>query len=121
MNAEENCKVHHTVDYVIASPRVKKDTVTPGTLIVRRGTEFTVKLLFNRNYNKENDQLHFVFELGDFFLVEALPQCRTYIFLVVINFLTFRLTFLRMRDKCKIINVQRNDKAFFVLMPWAVC
>ena len=27
---------------------------------------------------------------------------------------TFRLTFLRMRDKCKITNVQRNDKAFLV-------
>ena len=27
---------------------------------------------------------------------------------------TFRLTFLRMRDKCKIINVQRNNKAFSV-------
>ena len=26
----------------------------------------------------------------------------------------FRLTFLRMRDKCKIINVQRHDKAFMV-------
>ena len=25
---------------------------------------------------------------------------------------TFRLTFLRMRDKCKFINVQRKDKAF---------
>ena len=27
---------------------------------------------------------------------------------------TFRLTFLRMRDICKIINVQRKDKAFMV-------
>jgi hypothetical protein len=27
---------------------------------------------------------------------------------------TFRLTFLRMRNKCKIINVQRNNKAFSV-------
>ena len=27
---------------------------------------------------------------------------------------TFRLTFLRMRNKCKIINVQRNDKGFSV-------
>ena len=27
-------------------------------------------------------------------------------------FRPFRLTFLRMRDKCKIINMQRNDKAF---------
>ena len=26
---------------------------------------------------------------------------------------TFRLTFLRMRNKCKIINVQRNDKRIF--------
>ena len=74
MNADENCKIHHTVDYVIASPRVKKESVTPGTLIVRRGTEFTVKLLFTRPYNKDNDQLHFVFELGDLFSVEALPH-----------------------------------------------
>ena len=27
---------------------------------------------------------------------------------------TFRLTFLRMRNKCKIIDVQRNNKAFSV-------
>jgi len=27
---------------------------------------------------------------------------------------TFRLTFLRMRNKCKITNVQRNNKAFSV-------
>ena len=27
---------------------------------------------------------------------------------------TFRLTFLRMRNKCKITNVQRNKKAFSV-------
>ena len=27
---------------------------------------------------------------------------------------TFQLTFLRMRDKCKIIDVQRKDNAFMV-------
>ncbi|KAK2192842.1 hypothetical protein NP493_21g01035 [Ridgeia piscesae] len=30
------------------------------------------------------------------------------------SFEAFRLTFLRMRDICKIINVQRKDKAFMV-------
>ena len=33
---------------------------------------------------------------------------------------TFRLTFLHMRNKYKIINVQRNNKAFSVQMPRAV-
>ena len=67
MNAEENSKIHHTTDYVTASPRVLRETSVPGTLIVRRGTEFTVKVLFNRPYNKEKDRLHFVFELGNRF------------------------------------------------------
>ena len=38
-------------------------------------------------------------------------RCRAYIFPVV---KTFRLTFLRMRNKCKIVNIQRNDKALSV-------
>ena len=38
-------------------------------------------------------------------------RCRAYIFQ---SLKTFRLTFLRMRDKCKILNVLRNDKAFLV-------
>ena len=38
-------------------------------------------------------------------------RCSAYIFPALE---TFRLTFLRMRDICKIINVQRKDKAFMV-------
>ena len=38
-------------------------------------------------------------------------RCSAYIFPALE---TSRLTFLRMRDKCKIINVQRKDKAFMV-------
>ena len=38
-------------------------------------------------------------------------RCSAYIFPAL---KTFRLTFLRMRDICKIINVQRKDKAFMV-------
>ena len=38
-------------------------------------------------------------------------RCRAYIFPML---KTFRLTFLRMRDKYKIINVQRKDNAFMV-------
>ena len=34
---------------------------------------------------------------------------------------TFRLTFLRMRNKCKIINIQRNNKAFSVYASKPVC
>ena len=38
-------------------------------------------------------------------------RCRAYIFLIVIN---FPIDVLRMRDKCKINNAQRNDKALLV-------
>ena len=38
-------------------------------------------------------------------------RCSAYMFQALE---TFRMTFLRMRGKCKIINVQRNDKASMV-------
>ena len=51
-----------------------------------------------------------VVNLNGVFCVKT-RRCCAYIFPVV---KTFRLTFLRMRNKCKIIYVQRNNKAFSI-------
>ncbi|ESO95006.1 hypothetical protein LOTGIDRAFT_188829 [Lottia gigantea] len=79
LNIQENTKKHHTSKYDCTredrKERGEEDgKKIPAELVVRRGDEFTLTVTFDKPYDRENDNLSFIFKTGEF----PLPKSRTH-------------------------------------------
>ena len=66
LQIKKNTEDHHTADYDITTSFDidEDDQKRPPQLVVRRGQTFTVQIIFNREFDDDQDHISFTFTTG---------------------------------------------------------